>query len=187
MLQGESLMAFIPVSDLARAQEFYVTKLGLAVRHADDYGCMLRSNGTTVRLALVEEHAAPPYTVLGWEVTAIDATVDTMTAAGISFHRYAGMGQDEAGIWSAPSGIASPGSPTARATPCRLHRRAEECRRCRPGRYCSPTVETEPSSFVERHPGLQGRTQEAQALADELRRLIRLSVSAAPPHMKRPS
>ncbi len=34
--------------------------------------------------------------------------------------------------------------------------------------------------FVERHPGLQGRTEEAQALADELRRLIRLSVSTAP-------
>jgi acyl-coenzyme A thioesterase PaaI-like protein len=32
----------------------------------------------------------------------------------------------------------------------------------------------------ERHPGLQGRTGEARALADELRRLIRLSVSTAP-------
>jgi acyl-coenzyme A thioesterase PaaI-like protein len=41
-------------------------------------------------------------------------------------------------------------------------------------------VETEPSPTVERHPGLWGRSQEAQALADELRRLIRLSVSTAP-------
>lgn len=37
-----------------------------------------------------------------------------------------------------------------------------------------------PLPSVERHPGLRGRTQEAQALADELRRLIRLSVSTAP-------
>jgi len=33
----------------------------------------------------------------------------------------------------------------------------------------------------ERHPGLRGRQPEARALADELRRLIRLSVSTAPP------
>ncbi len=50
-------------------------------------------------------------------------------------------------------------------------------------RYCSATVGIEPSPSVERHPGLRGRTQEAQALADEVRRLIRLSVSTAPsPH-----
>jgi acyl-CoA thioesterase FadM len=41
-------------------------------------------------------------------------------------------------------------------------------------------VDTEPLPSVERHRGLRGRTQEAQALADELRRLIRLSVSTAP-------
>ena len=39
---------------------------------------------------------------------------------------------------------------------------------------------TEPSSSFERHPALTGRTVEAGALADELRRLIRLSVSASP-------
>jgi acyl-coenzyme A thioesterase PaaI-like protein len=37
-----------------------------------------------------------------------------------------------------------------------------------------------PTSF-ENHPGLRGREPEARALADELRRLIRLSVSTAPP------
>src|ERR1700728_5109848 len=42
------------------------------------------------------------------------------------------------------------------------------------------TVGTEPIHPFERHPGLNGRTNEARALADELRRLIRLSVSAAP-------
>jgi hypothetical protein len=42
-------------------------------------------------------------------------------------------------------------------------------------------VETEPLPHVERHPGLQGRATEAHALADELRRLIRLAVSTAPP------
>jgi len=39
---------------------------------------------------------------------------------------------------------------------------------------------TEPRASFERHPGLTGRSPEARALADELRRLIRLSVSATP-------
>jgi hypothetical protein len=34
---------------------------------------------------------------------------------------------------------------------------------------------------LNRHPALRGRSEEARQLADELRRLIRLSVSAAPP------
>jgi Thioesterase superfamily len=39
----------------------------------------------------------------------------------------------------------------------------------------------EPAPSFELHPGLQGRQAEALALADVLRRLIRLSVSTAPP------
>ncbi len=42
-------------------------------------------------------------------------------------------------------------------------------------------METEPSLSVERHPGLQGRAEEAEALADVLRRLILFAVSTAPP------
>jgi hypothetical protein len=41
-------------------------------------------------------------------------------------------------------------------------------------------VEPDPSLALERHPGLRGRTAEARALADQLRRLVRLSVSTAP-------
>ena len=104
MLQAASLMAFVPVTDLARAKEFYVGTLGLALRHADEYGCMLGSNGTTVRLALVEGYVPPPFTVLGWEVASIDAVLRPLAAAGIRVHRYEGMGQDESGIWTAPSG-----------------------------------------------------------------------------------
>jgi acyl-coenzyme A thioesterase PaaI-like protein len=42
------------------------------------------------------------------------------------------------------------------------------------------TPDATPNSF-DRHPGLRGREPEARALADVLRRLIRLSVSTAPP------
>ncbi len=104
MLRDASLVAFVPVTDLTRAQEFYVGIVGLELQHADDYGCMLRSNGTTVRLALVEEYAPPPFTALGWEVASIDAAVRALAGAGVVFTRYDGMEQDALGIWQAPSG-----------------------------------------------------------------------------------
>jgi catechol 2,3-dioxygenase-like lactoylglutathione lyase family enzyme len=104
MLQAASLMAFVPVDDLGRAREFYVATLGLELAQADEYGCMLRSNGTTVRLAVVEGYSRPPFTVLGWEVTSITTAVRALTEAGVTFHRYEGMGQDASGIWLAPSG-----------------------------------------------------------------------------------
>jgi predicted enzyme related to lactoylglutathione lyase len=104
MLSDADLMAFVPVSDMARARRFYEGTLGLEVRQADDYGCMLAANGTTLRLAQVEDYARPAFTVLGWQVTSIEATVAALTTAGVTMHRYEGMGQDDAGTWRAPSG-----------------------------------------------------------------------------------
>jgi hypothetical protein len=65
---------------------------------------MVNSNGTTLRLALVEEADRPAFTVLGWQVASIDAVVAALGRAGVTLHRYDGMGQDAAGIWRAPSG-----------------------------------------------------------------------------------
>jgi hypothetical protein len=42
-------------------------------------------------------------------------------------------------------------------------------------------VEFQPTPTFEQHPGLRGRQTEAAAMAEQLRRLIRLSVSTAPP------
>src|ERR1019366_931742 len=50
-----------------------------------------------------------------------------------------------------------------------------------PGGTVPATVETGSSPTFDRYPGLQGREAEARAMAEELRRLIRLSVSTAPP------
>jgi catechol 2,3-dioxygenase-like lactoylglutathione lyase family enzyme len=104
MLSDADLMAFVPVSDMARSRRFYERTLGLDVRQADDFGCVLVANGTTLRLAQVDDFVRPAFTVLGWQVASIEATVAALTAAGVTMHRYEGMGQDDAGIWGAPSG-----------------------------------------------------------------------------------
>jgi catechol 2,3-dioxygenase-like lactoylglutathione lyase family enzyme len=104
MLSRADLMAFVPVTDLTRARQFYEETLGLEVRQADDFGCMLSANGTTLRLAQVDDHPRPAFTVLGWQVSSIEEAVAALAVAGVTMHRYEGMEQDEAGIWRAPTG-----------------------------------------------------------------------------------
>jgi catechol 2,3-dioxygenase-like lactoylglutathione lyase family enzyme len=103
-LEGARLVAFVPVTDMARARSFYEGTLGCRVRSGDDYGCVLESNGLPLRLARVDDFARPPFTILGWQVDSVERAVRSLTEAGVAFHRYEGMGQDELGIWDAPSG-----------------------------------------------------------------------------------
>jgi hypothetical protein len=58
-----------------------------------------------LRVTTVHEHHAQPFTVLGWEVDSIEATVQRLTAGGVEFLRFPGMNDGDAlGIWTAPSG-----------------------------------------------------------------------------------
>jgi catechol 2,3-dioxygenase-like lactoylglutathione lyase family enzyme len=103
MLSTADVVGMVPVTDVARARAFYEGVLGLRALSADDYGCMLESNGTTVRLSRVDDFERPAFTILGWSVASIEDAVRALAAAGVACHRYDGMGQDEAGIWTAPS------------------------------------------------------------------------------------
>jgi hypothetical protein len=65
---------------------------------------VLDASGTMLRVTPVPELATQPFTIAGWKVPDIDATVRALTGAGIEFTRYDGMTQDDLGIWTAPSG-----------------------------------------------------------------------------------
>lgn len=104
MLADAPIMAFVSAVDLDRARAFYEEVLGLAVEEVNDFACVMRSGGTSLRVTRVESLAPQPFTVLGWEVDDIESTVDGMVTRGIIFERYDVMTQDERGIWTAPSG-----------------------------------------------------------------------------------
>jgi hypothetical protein len=70
----------------------------------DEYALVFDAHGTMLRVAIVGEVALAPYTVLGWQVGDIDATVRGLAAKGVKFERYSWLEQDDLGIWSAPSG-----------------------------------------------------------------------------------
>ena len=104
MLASAKVVAFIATADAARAKAFYGEALGLRLLSEDGFAVVFDANGTTLRVAIVREVVPAPYTVLGWDVEDIAATVRRLSAAGVDFERYAWLQQDEWGIWNSPSG-----------------------------------------------------------------------------------
>jgi catechol 2,3-dioxygenase-like lactoylglutathione lyase family enzyme len=103
-LDGCPLVAFVGTTDPARAKAFYQDTLGLELRSEDAFALVFDVNGTTLRVAIVAKVAAAAYTALGWVVPDIDTAARDLHAAGITFERYAGMPQDDRGVWQAPNG-----------------------------------------------------------------------------------
>lgn len=104
MLEHSALIGFVGVSDLARARQFYGQTLGLPIIEESPFAVVADANGTMLRLTAVEQPAAAPYTILGWNVADIASAVDQLSARGVHFTRYEGMNQDERGVWTAPGG-----------------------------------------------------------------------------------
>jgi catechol 2,3-dioxygenase-like lactoylglutathione lyase family enzyme len=104
MLEDATQVGFVGVSDLDSAQHFYGEILGLELSDARPYALVHETSETQLRITLVDEVRAAPYTVLGWAVADLAGEIDRLVAAGVVFNRYEGMDQDERGIWAAPSG-----------------------------------------------------------------------------------
>jgi catechol 2,3-dioxygenase-like lactoylglutathione lyase family enzyme len=106
ILGSSKLVAFVPTIDSAKARAFYEGVLGLRlVEDAKPFALVFDANGTMLRVATVRELTPDPFTVLGWDVESIEATVDRLTAAGVEMLRFQGMNDTERrGIWTAPSG-----------------------------------------------------------------------------------
>ena len=104
MLGSDELIGFVPTTNPVRARAFYEDVLGLDLVEETPYACVFQANGTMLRVTVVEELAPAPFTVLGWSVDDIAATIAELSQRGVSFERYTGVEQDELGIWHPPSG-----------------------------------------------------------------------------------
>jgi catechol 2,3-dioxygenase-like lactoylglutathione lyase family enzyme len=104
MLGSQDLVAFVAVTDLARARAFYEGILGLTLVDDTPIAIVFDAHGTTLRVTLVDQLQPPAYTVLGWRVDDIAACIGELVARGVSFNRYDGMDQDELGVWTPPGG-----------------------------------------------------------------------------------
>jgi catechol 2,3-dioxygenase-like lactoylglutathione lyase family enzyme len=104
MLDGARSVGFVGVSDLDAARAFYGDTLGLRLRDESPHALIATAGGTTLRVTAVGTPVVAPYTVAGWDVDDIAATVDGLVARGVVFARYDGLGQDERGVWTTPDG-----------------------------------------------------------------------------------
>src|ERR1700746_3907234 len=98
------LIAFVPATDLDRARTFYEGTLGLPFESANPFACVFRAGGTMLRVTKVDALTPQPFTVLGWSVADLETDVRDLTAAGVRFERFDGMGQDDLGVWTTPDG-----------------------------------------------------------------------------------
>ena len=104
MLAQGKLVAFVGSADLVRSQAFYEGTLGLSIVEASPFAIVANVRGTELRITQVPAISPAPYTVLGWSVDDVAATVDVLAGRGVSFSRFDGMDQDDRGVWRAPGG-----------------------------------------------------------------------------------
>ena len=104
MLALNNVIAFVATLSADRARAFYRDTLGLPLVSEDPFALVFDAHGIMLRVSIVPEMHAANYTVLGWQVADIRATIAELAAKGIRFERYAFLQQDEHAVWTAPSG-----------------------------------------------------------------------------------
>lgn len=98
MLGSSSFMTFVATTDFDKARAFYGDVLGLKPEGQDEYALVFSANGVILRISKVRELVLAPYTVLGWQVPDIAATIRELVSRGVVFERYGFIPQDELGV-----------------------------------------------------------------------------------------
>ena len=104
MLSSCNIIAFVATTDAERAREFYAGVLGLRLVDDQPAALVFDAHGTMLRIAKVQQFTPARHTVLGWAVGNVAGVVDGLATAGVAFERFAGLQQDERGIWTSPDG-----------------------------------------------------------------------------------
>jgi catechol 2,3-dioxygenase-like lactoylglutathione lyase family enzyme len=100
-------IAFIPTTDAAAARNFYETALGLNFVSEDKFALVFRvgSSQTMLRIVCAPQPFTPNhFTIFGWEVDDIHATIADLKTRGVEFLRIGYFEQDPDGVWTAPGG-----------------------------------------------------------------------------------
>ena len=100
MLETSRVIAFIPTRDAVRARAFLEGILALRFVAEDNFALVFEVAGTMIRYVKIDDFVPASYTVLGWQVIDIRASVAELASKGVTFERYPGMPQDDLGIWA---------------------------------------------------------------------------------------
>ena len=107
-LSSYRLNAFIAVTDMKRAEEFYEQKLGLSVVRTDADGSKVYASGGVESLVVYPspDHAgSSTATLVTWYVDEVELVVEELTSNGVTFEQYEGVlesgfdyGTDDKGV-----------------------------------------------------------------------------------------
>ncbi len=105
-LKNAPLVGMVPVTDAVIARAFYQGKLGLRlVAEELPFALVFDASGTMLRVTLVTEFQPQPFTIIGWQVPDIEATIRDLNEVDIVVTRFPGLNdQHPMGIWDAPGG-----------------------------------------------------------------------------------
>jgi catechol 2,3-dioxygenase-like lactoylglutathione lyase family enzyme len=98
MLRDSPAFSGFSANDIEAERRFYADTLGVDVEEENGMLTLKLGGGQTVIIYPKPDHQPATYTVLNFPVKDIDAAVDQLTAKGVAFERYEGMGQDAKGI-----------------------------------------------------------------------------------------
>jgi catechol 2,3-dioxygenase-like lactoylglutathione lyase family enzyme len=103
-LTSRKFTAFLGARDRDKARNFYRDVLGFELVGDDHFALIFKLHNGMLRISPMPNYTPQPFTALGWEVPDIESAVKELSAKGIAFERFEGMGQNELGIWTAPGG-----------------------------------------------------------------------------------
>ena len=104
MRGSTDLVAFVPVTDLDRARQFYEGTLELEVVGDTPVALVFDACGTPLRINRVPEPPRLGFTIVGWLVDDVQDTLDWLSERGVQPLVFDGLEHDGHGVWTAPSG-----------------------------------------------------------------------------------
>lgn len=104
ILQNDEVMGFVATAEADKARAFYCDLLGLRFVEDTPFALIVRAANAAVRIQKVQSFTPMPFTVMGWKVADIEAVAVQLKGRGVNLERFAGMSQDELGIWTLPGG-----------------------------------------------------------------------------------
>jgi catechol 2,3-dioxygenase-like lactoylglutathione lyase family enzyme len=100
MLNYSKAFSSYSVNDLKQARDFYEKKLGLEVKETPEGLSVKAGKDFEVFLYPKDKHQAATFTVLNFQVSNIEETVDKLASAGVTFLHYEGdLQTDKKGIF----------------------------------------------------------------------------------------
>ena len=104
MLTTGKMVGFVLTKDYEQAQAFYEGKLGFTFVALTPFALIMRAGENLVRIVKVADFVPLNSTVLGWEISDIEAVVGWLTGQGVDTEKYPWVQDKERGIWITPGG-----------------------------------------------------------------------------------